>query len=306
MTQTNRTLIEKADLALADLQTDGGYLSDQQADKFIRLLIRRSVLLGMVNVTPMKGPRQEENKTRFAGRVLRPGTPGEALSTADRAKIDLSQFTLDAKLFKAQVNLNDETLEDNIERGTFQDTVQEQLSEAVSRDMEFVTIQGDTTSGNSLLAVLDGILVQATSNLVNAGSSNLDKDILKDMLKTMPEEFAVIETMQYFTNRRARIDYKDSLANRATDLGDAQLTQRDRTVYQDMAVNSIPEWPNGTSTSALLTDPKNVWVGIHRKIRFERDRDVPAGVNIIVASLRFDVKYEEETAVVKAHTISTT
>lgn len=306
MTQTNRTLIEKADLELANLQADGGYLNDQQSDRFIRLLIRKSVLLGMVNVTPMKGPRQEENKTRFAGRVLRPGSPGVALTKSQRAKPDLSQFILDAKLFKAQVNINDETLEDNIERGVFLDTVQEGMALAVGRDMEFVTIQGDTASADPLLAVLDGVLKQATSNLVNAGLSKLDKDILRDMLKTMPEEFAVVETMQYFTNRRARIDYKDSLANRATALGDANVVQRNTANYQDMAINSIPEWPNGVSTSALLTDPKNIWVGVHRKVRFERDRDVPAGINLIVGTLRFDTKFEEETASVKAYDIATT
>jgi hypothetical protein len=306
MTQTNRTLIEKADLELANLQADGGYLNDQQSDRFIRLLIKKSVLLGMVNVTPMKGPRQEENKTRFAGRVLRPGSPGVALTKSQRAKPDLSQFVLDAKLFKAQVNINDETLEDNIERGVFLDTVQEGMAMAVGRDMEFVTIQGDTASADPLLAVLDGILKQATSNLVNAGSSKLDKDILRDMLKTMPEEFAVVETLKYFTNRRARIDYKDSLANRATALGDANIVQRNTAAYQDMELSSIPEWPNGVSTSALLTDPKNIWVGVHRKVRFERDRDVPAGINIIVGTLRFDTKFEEETASVKAYDIATT
>ena len=50
----------------------------------------------------------------------------------------------------------------------------------------------------------------------------------------------------------------------------------------------------------LLTDPKNINVGIWRQVRLETDKDISEGVVKIVATLRFDFKYVEETAVVKA------
>jgi HK97 family phage major capsid protein len=303
----NKTLIEKADLEIANLQTDGGYLSDQQADKFIRLAIKESVLLPMISVTSMNGPREERDKIRFSGRVLRPGSPGVALTTSQRVKPDLSKFTLDAKEFKADVRLNDSTMEDSIERGTFKDTVMSSLAGAVSRDVEFVAVQGDTASADTLLAVLDGFLKQATSNIVNAASSHLDKAVLRDMLKTLPDEFAKTEKLKYFTNRQARLDYRDSLADRATALGDANLTQSDRTVFQDMQVVAVPEFPNPASvTNVLLTDPGNLTVGFWRKIRIETDRDVAAGVTLLVATVRFDVKIQEVAAVSKATNVSTT
>ena len=40
----NRTILEKADLALADLTAGGGILKPAQAQKFMRLLIKQSVL----------------------------------------------------------------------------------------------------------------------------------------------------------------------------------------------------------------------------------------------------------------------
>jgi HK97 family phage major capsid protein len=306
MTTPNRKLIEKADLAISDLTTDGGYLSDQQADKFIRLAIKESVLLGQISVTPMRGPREERDKIRFSGRVLKPASAGVALQLAERSQPDLSKFVLDVKEFKAEVRLNDSVLEDNIERGTFQDTVMAALSAAVARDVEYVAIQGDTTSGTALLAVLDGFLKQATTNIVNASSANLSKDILKDLLKALPDEFARIERLKYYTNRQARIDYRDTIAERMTGLGDAYLQQSDTTVYSDMPLVAIPEFPNSTATNVLLTDPQNLTVGFHRKIRFETDRDISAGLNIIVASIRFDVKIQEETAVAKATNVATT
>lgn len=50
----------------------------------------------------------------------------------------------------------------------------------------------------------------------------------------------------------------------------------------------------------VLTDPKNINIGIWRNIRVETDKLISEGVLIIVATLRFDVRFAEETAVVKA------
>ncbi len=306
MSSDARTLIEKADLALGDLQTDGGFLSDQQLDRFIRLAIKESKLLGEIFITPMRGPVEERNKIRFADRVLQPGDVGVALPVAQRSSPNLSKYTLNAQLFRAEVRLFDEVLEDQIERGTFQNTVMELMSKAVARDIEFVGIQGDVLSANPLLAKLDGFLKQATANIVNVASANLTKEPLRDMLKSLPDEFAVTERLRYYTNRQARIDYRDSLSNRATALGDAMLTISDRTVFQDIPVSDIPEFPNGTATEVLLTEPGNLVIGWHRKVRFELDRDKRAGVNLILASMRFDAQIQEVTATSKGTNVATT
>ena len=100
MPNDNRSLLEKADLALADLTTGGGLLLPAQAQKFMRLLIKQSVLLQMVTVVPMAAPKQELPKIKFGSRILRPGQEATALTQAQRAKPDLSKVELDAQLFK--------------------------------------------------------------------------------------------------------------------------------------------------------------------------------------------------------------
>ena len=304
MTTPNQTLIQKADLALADLQSDGGYLTDQQADNFIRLAIKESVLLPKIAVTPMKGPNEERDKIRFSGRVLKPKTAGQALTLAQRSVPDLDKFTLASKEYAAEVRLSDSVMEDQIERQTFAQTVQESLAAAVSRDIEYCSIQGDENSADALLAQQDGFLVLATANITNASSAKLTKDIMVSMLKSLPDEFAKTERLSFFTNRTARVDYRDSLMNRQTVLGDATLQQSDRTLFQDMPVVAVPEFPGGSTTSVLLTDPQNLTIGFYRKIRFERDRDISAGVNIIVATVRFAVQIQEVNAIAKATNVS--
>ena len=302
----NRTVLEKADLALADLTTGGGLLQPAQAQKFIRILIDESVILKQGTVVPMKSPKQLIEKVRFGGRILRAGSEAAALPAGDRTKPDLSHVELDAQLFKAEVRLNNEVLEDSIERGQLRQTIMQMMAEAISRDMDEVIIKGDTASGDAFLAKLDGILKQATSNLVDAQNQSTNKGIFRDMLKSMPSAFLRNKReMRFFTSVDSEIDYRDSLAERATVVGDKFLEQDAPVAYSGVPVMDVPLFPEnlgaGTNTTnVLLSDPKNINIGIWRNIRVETDKLVSEGVLIIVATLRFDVKFAEETAVVKA------
>ena len=211
----NRTVLEKADLALADLTAGGGLLQPAQAQKFIRILIDESVILKQGTVVPMKSPKQLIEKIRFAGRILRAGTESAALPSGDRTKPDLSQVELDAQLFKAEVRLNNEVLEDSIERGQLRQTIMQLMAEAISRDIDEVIIRGDTTSPDPFLAKLNGILKQSTSNIVDAQLQTTNKGILRDMLKSMPSAFLRNKReMRFFTSVDSEIDYRDSLADR--------------------------------------------------------------------------------------------
>ncbi len=302
----NRTVLEKADLALADLTTGGGMLQPAQAQKFLRILIKESVLLKQATVVPMRSPKQLIEKIRFAGRILRAGSEAVALQPADRAKPDLGLVELDAQLFKAEVRLNNEVLEDSIERAQLRQTIMQLMAEAIARDMDDVIVSGDTTSADPFYAKLDGILKQSAANVVDAGTQPTSKIVLRDMLKSMPSEFLRNKKeMRFFTSVESEIDYRDSLAERATVVGDKFLEQDVPVMYSGVPLLSVPMFPEalgpGNNTSAiLLTDPKNIQVGIWRNIRIETFKDVPAGVLIIVATLRFDVKFAEETATVKA------
>ncbi|MCA2981504.1 MAG: phage major capsid protein, partial [Myxococcaceae bacterium] len=145
---SNRTLLEKADLALADLTAGGGVLLPAQAQKFMRLLIKQSVLMQMATVVPMASPKHQIAKIKFGSRILRRGSEATALPVADRSRPDMSYLELDAQLVKAEVHLSDEVLEDNIERGELRQTILEMIAEAAGRDMEEVIINGDTASAD--------------------------------------------------------------------------------------------------------------------------------------------------------------
>lgn len=302
----NRTLLAKADLALADLMLDGGLLQPVQAQRFIRLLIKEAVIMKYATVIPMKAPKHVVETIRFAGRVLRAGQEATALPAADRSKPTFGRAELDAKLFKAEVDLDNEVLEDSIERAQLKNTIMTLMAEAISRDIDEVVINGDTTSTDTFLAQFDGLVRGANSHVVNAGGTVLGKNLFRDMIKAMPSEFLRRRNdLQFLTSTDAEIDYRDSLVDmKLAPLSIQQLTDDVPVTYSGIPIRSVPMFPEnlgvaGNQTIALLLDPKNITVGIWRQIRVETDKDISAGILKIVATMRMDSKYAHEDAVVK-------
>lgn len=305
----NSSLIQKADMALSDLTSAGG-LEPEDAKKFIRLAIKKATLLKTLAMPTMNSPKKQLSKLRFGGRVLKPGKPGQALLSGDRSKPDLTEVELDTELFRAEVRLHDEILEDNIERGSLKNTVMQEMAKAVSRDWEDVVINGDTTSSDPTLAVLDGILKQITSHTVAAGGVSLDTETLRDVIKAMPIEFQGDKTqMKFWTSVNAEHDYRDAIANRMDAAGVRALGADARSAasvgYAGVEVKPIPLFPEdlgggSNETAVVYTDPENVAVGVQRQIKMETGRDITSGQFIVVMNLRFDVKLVEETAAVKA------
>jgi hypothetical protein len=306
MTTPNRTLLEKADLAVADLTAGGGYLKPAQAKKFMRLLIKQSTLLQLATVAPMAAPKEEISRIKFGSRVLRPGREAVALTAAERSRPELSKIELDTKLFKAEVRLSDEVLEDNIEEGELRQTIMNMLSEAIARDMEEIVINGNVASADPYLQQMDGMLVQAQSSVVDAAGAPISKNLLNDLIKALPSEYLRDKkAMRYLTSVDAELDYRNSLAERATAVGDKFLEGDAPVLYSGVPLQAIPMWPENLGATAdrtaiLLTNPANVYVGIWRQIRVETDRDISEGVLKIVATLRFGCRFAEELATAKA------
>jgi len=303
--KSNRTLLEKADLSLGDMTTDGGLLQPAQANRFIRLLIKKSVLLPLVNTVPMNSPKQLLETIRFNGRVLKPASPGVALPVGDRSKPDLTKPQLDAIEYKGEVRLNDSVLEDNIERGTLRNTVMQALGDAVSRDVEHVVWNGDTASLDPLLASQDGVRKLITSNLVPHGGGVTNASLWNKMMKSMSSEFLLRNRLWFLTSINSEIDWRNSVAARQTRAGDMSLTNDKVENHQGVRILAIPEAPENLGggndeTEVVMTDPQNIAVGFQRQIRMETARDISAGELIVVVTLRMAVQLVHEPATVKA------
>ena len=307
----NRSYLQKADLEIADMQTEGGYLQEEQAKNFFKIMIKQSALMRLMKIETMKSHTKEINKTQLGSRILRPGQSATPLSLGERSRPNFEQINLVAQLFKAEIRIDDETLEDNIEKGTFQKTVMDMMSERTAADMEGNILNGDTASADPDLVPFDGIRKQAVSNIVLAGGVTLDEDICRDLLKSIPSEFTRDKRkLKYLTSTNAEIDYRHSLGGRGTDHGDHHLGSASgggpsSVFYAGIEVMPIPLMPEnlggGTNeTEVILCDPKNALLGMYRQVRVELGRDKQSGYNFVVVTTRFDTRWHHEPMVAKA------
>lgn len=308
MGKSNQDLIRKADIALSDITTNGGLLNPEQTDRFIRVLIDTPTILNRCRVVTMNAPTRKINKIGFGTRILRPAVSATALSSSDRVKPDLSQVVLTTKEVIATVYIPYDVMEDNIEGGQvaagafssaggLEDTIVTLIAERASTDLEELAVLGDTVSGDTYLALLDGFLKLSTANVVNAQAVTISKALMKSGVKAMPAKYLRNRAeLVHFISVNNETEYRDTYANRQTALGDSML-QGTSPVYaygsQVMGMALMPE------ASGLFTNPLNLIFGFQRRVTIEYDKDIEARIYKIVLTARVAMQIEEVNAIVK-------
>lgn len=316
--QYNRELIQKADLALADL-APGGLLVPKQAARFLRVAIKKNVLSQKVRVPTMTNPEERQPKILWTGRVMHAATGGQALPDAQRSKPSFDRMVLTSKLGKAEVHIHREVLEDQIERNVLRSTIVDFMGVKVGADIEDALINGDTTSADDWLALQDGILKLATTNILPGAGATLSGGILRDLIQTLPEEFDDQGGLTFYTNRKARSDYRSSMRLSAAaaaqtgghpdSTGAALIEGRlpSNFGYDDIKLERVPRFPNafGASnrTAVLMMDAKNAVMGFQRRVTLETEFRISEQIWAIVVTLRMALNYEHEPAVAIANDV---
>ncbi len=297
---SNKSIVEKADIAVSNLVSGGGYLNPIQANVFIRMLIDQPTIINEIRTVPMNAPKMEINKIGFTSRIMRAApASGTALAVASRSKPVTDKVSLTTVELMAEVHIPYDVLEDNIERGGLEDTIMALITERAALDLEELIIMGDEDSSDTYLAKLDGLLVLATSNIVDYSSAPaaITKTIFKDGLKAMPNKYLRNRAaMKFYVSPDVDTEYADSLANRMTILGDNKTVGLSPNYAYGVQIQPAALMPN---SKYIFTYPRNIIFGVQRNIMIEADRDIRSRVLIVVLTMRCDLQYEEEEAVVK-------
>lgn len=303
----NNTLINKADLVLADLAANGGLLNPEQTDNFIQTLMDSPTVMNAARVVTMNAPQKKINKIGFGSRILRAAASGVALAGNQRSKPDLGSILLQSKEVIAELHIPYDVFEDNIQGGNInapmgssagglQDVIMSLVGNRTALDLEELALLGDTASGDAYLALTDGFLKRATAHVVNAGAVTISKDIFKMAVKAMPDKYLRVRSdNEFFVSTDNETEYRDTIANRVTGLGDSALVSNNSLTVFGSSVNAAPLMPN---TRGIYTNPKNLIFGVQRKVNIEYDKDIAARKFIIVVTARIDFQIEETDAIV--------
>lgn len=310
----NQTLLQKADLALSDLNT-AGQLSAEQAARFIRKLRIQPTLLNSARTVEMSAPERKINKIGFGNRIMFAApASGSSPDPANRSKPSLEQIKLSTEECMAWVRLPYDVLEDNIERTTaannespesanpdgLKGTIIDLMAERAAIDMEELAVYGDTASADPYLALHDGWLklINNGGNVADLGGTTaISKTMFRDGMKLLPDQYKrQLNSMRHYVSPNQEINYKDTLADRATALGD-QLTDGNRGVSPyGVRLESSAQLADA---DGMTTNPLNLIMGVQRDVSFEYDKDITARVYDIVITTRMAVQVEESEAAVR-------
>lgn len=314
----NLTLIQKAQTSLGELQDGGGDLAEDVSREFIQQMIIESVIMKEAQVIPMRSHTQRIPLVGLSRRILKAGTGGTPIPREDATQLDWSKQTLNAKLFRGVVSVEEEVLEDNIEQGRFKNTLLDLIAGATARDMDEIIINGDTTSADPFLASFDGILRQATIWGVDFDSERLaiadatDPDAflhLSQMQRMLPKQYKRdLGKMKLYTSFNAVDDYQNALLARQTVLGDSNVVNAGSMRFKGVPIVPVGMFPNDDDdeTQALLINPKNIKVGIWRNIRVRVKEHPEDGIVNFIVDLRADCRIAEPDACVRGYAILNT
>lgn len=314
----NSSLLAKADMTIADLTANGGDLMPEQSSSFIRKLIAQPVLINRCRIVEMSAPQRKINKIGFGTRILRKATSATALTANQRAKPLTEQIELNTKEQIAEVRLSYDVVEDNIERataanneasntgpGAFRQTIIDLIAERAALDTEELGLLADTDYVNggdaddqAFLSQLDGWLAtgEDDGNVHDVADANIGKATFKEGLKTLPVQYQRNKpALNHFISVNQETEYRDTLADRGTGLGD-NMVQGTAPIYAfGSPVTPVALMPND---KGIYTDPMNLIFGIQRRVSLEFDKDITSRVYIIVLTMRVDFQIEEADAVV--------
>ncbi len=309
MSMSIEEVLRKADLQLADLRANGGAMNESQAAQFFEDATIDAPLLDAARTTSQKAITDKLPKIKFAGRISHRATDGEALAIDDRSAPTISEVSITTTEFKAEIDLTDGELLENVEGNNLLNRVKSMATRQIGIDTQENMVRGDTTSATYDLAAFDGCRELVTSYIVDCAGAALSEDKLIDAIKLLPERYAgSLDGYRFAMARNVELNYRKDLASRVGLLGDLMLTKKDPISIGGVPFQIIPGWPTnlgltGDRSDALLVDWKNFIISYWRTITFETERMARAGKTAIIFTYRVGCQYEEEQAVVKLEDI---
>lgn len=308
---TNQNLT-RADIALADLQANGGMLSPEQANQFIDFVMEEPTVLRQARVVRMNAPRRKINRMGFASRILRAarqvgsaeddGGNDRYVRKADRAAPQTSQIELNTSEVIAEVRIPYEVLEDNIEGDNFEAHILRQIAQRAALDLEELGLWADTASTDPYLALQDGWMKRALTdgNVLDWNSAGISPDLFASALLSMPQKYLKnLAQMRAWVTHANIIKYRQKVSQRQTGYGDSAIQANIPLQAHGLTMEPAHLMSAGLNgEGGLVTFPQNLLFGIQRDISIESDKDIRSREYIIVLTARVALQIDDADATV--------
>lgn len=302
---TNEQLLQKATFSTSDFGGAGeAPVSVEQVTQFIELMASETVMLGDVRIVTSGSAKWQESIIDL-GRVLKPGTEATRLDAADRVKPSTGVVEMSTVLVRAEIPVSDEVFEDNVAGDSLSNSIERLLAARAGFDVEDMFVNGDTGSGDALLALQDGwikLAQGAGGHVTNASTLGQDyQEIFKKLLLSVPNRHKRnMADWRFYVPYVMTEIYRDQLSERGTAFGDQNLQGSLPLQYQGVKIVGVPSFDTtGNTSEILLANRNNLYAGFHRRMKFETYRDPREGATSFIVTCRLDaeIAVKDATAV---------
>lgn len=321
MVKTLREIMGHGSFKIVDIESLGdSTLGVEKLGQFIRVVREETTILNEATYKRITKDQYDIDLIDMARGVLTPGRDNTGakriVPPEDEAAIETITNSLIPKEYIAKVNIDIESIEDNIEQDAFESLVVELLAKACAQDIEASLLFADssavewgTSNESKLLSMNDGWVKLAGNKIYGGDGSDFDPEadnypinMFDAMIKAMPKRFIRDRSNYRFYVPFDEEDYfANIIAARGTVIGDNALLGKDVLTYKKIPIINAPvldfeEYTDVVGTPAMLTKPKNMYWGTKREVTVKSQEDIEWRRIKNVLSTRMDSHYEETRA----------
>lgn len=284
----------------------GGQLPPDQARAFIHTTLDQAGFLKRWTRQEVIAATATIDIMSIAARSLRLATEDNAFATTTSPTV--ARKTLTKTTTKLMVRITDEFLHQNIEKENIDEVLLEKFAIAFANDLNDLSINGDSTTGN-FLVINSGLitLMLADASVHDVDATAMADDFLNQifpaMLAAMPNKYKANKpALAFLVSPDMEDAYAEQLISRETALGDAQLLAASALKYRGIEVVGHPFMPD---TSAILTMVNNLVFGYGVLMTRESQRQPQIGLGATdwFVNAEVDFEYAISDAVVLASNV---
>lgn len=284
-----------------DFIAASGLLSAEQANAFLDAVYDATPFAALQRVERRRAKSGTIAKIGIGQRLLRPKTTG--VDDATLAKPTFGDVAYQTVASRLDWEIDEETFEENIEGGAFEDHVVRLMAGQVGRDLEDLHFNGDPTDASADAVFLNqnqgwlyqlanaGLAHRVNGGAVNSGS--ITKAHFFDAIEAMPNKYLSTGNLRWLASPTTWSRYIEYLTDRATGAGDAALFSGNIPSPNGIPGIAIPAMPN---SRLILTDPRNFIVVNTRDIR---RRKTTEGREAIRADKRFYAMFLDDDPIIE-------
>ena len=295
-TYSNEELLAKAALAVTDITTDGGVLEPEQLNEFLRIAQESQAILSECRVEVCSKGQKVLDRIGMSTRFLRPGVEDDTqiytaggTRLAKEVKPTLGKITISCFKVSGDTAVSWETLQRNIEKDGFSDTLIEVMSKRAAFDLE------------------DGWLERVpAANTIDWQGAAFDYTVFNDLIQKIPGKHRRnLSEFRFYVPHQIAQAYRLSLSSRNTGLGDTSTTDRKDLLAFGVPVVGVDSMPgddggNSDRGQILLAHPKNLILAVEDEMRVLDKYDEYRDSLVLFFHASVDVSVEEVNALAKA------